>query len=347
MAFKLSVCPYRLLFNHPFATSHGVREGTDSIFLRLETDGATGHGEITLPPYLPEKPQAALEVLRGAMVADLMSLEELSRLLDDQDFWTAHPGCRAGLHMAYIDVLSQVKQSPVPQILKTNLLKHPKSIVTLGISEPEEVPAKLRELPPSDVLKVKMDGPRSIPMLKAVLTQDDRPVFIDANQGLGAVQDLLSIIAAAAGRLLAMEQPFPVGNSQLQATAQHQYEGCIYGDESIQGMADLEAAVGIFKGVNIKLMKCGGLDRAKQMADRAAEMGMQVMLGSMSESSLGCTAMAHLAGQAELIDLDGPWLLRNDPFRGMDLRNGRLVMPRGPGIGATPIQPLQFEPVCT
>lgn len=346
MPLHLGVCPYRLLFKHPFTTSHGMRDGTDSIFLRLEYNGKVGYGEVTLPPYLTEKPHDVLELLHGAVVTGVKTIEGLAKLLDDQHFWAAHPGCRAGLQMAYMDVLGHMIQSPVAHLIKATQIKQPISLVTLGISRPEEVPMKLRELPQSGALKLKMEGPRSIPMLRAVLERDPRPVFIDANQGFCSVREFLEISATAADRLLAMEQPFDMNDRELQTGAQAAYEGCIYGDESIQDLGDLERAKGVFGGVNIKLMKCGGLDRAKQLADRAEELGMRVMLGSMSESSLGCTAMAHLAGQADLIDLDGPWLLRNDPYRGLDLRNGKLVMPDGPGVGAVRAAPLQFSPVC-
>ena len=75
-------------------------------------------------------------------------------------------------------------------------------------------------------------------------------------------------------------------------------------------------------------------------------MGLKVMLGSMSESSLGCTAMAQLAGEADIVDLDGPWLIKNDPFSGIAMEHGRLIVPNGPGIGANLRAELEFSPIC-
>ena len=156
----------------------------------------------------------------------------------------------------------------------------------------------------------------------------------------------MEVCTVVGDRLVGLEQPFAVKDEGIQAELQRELHVCIYGDESIWGSADLERASGTFGGVNIKLMKCGGLDKAKAMADRAAELGMKVMLGCMSESSLGCTAMAHLAGAADLLDLDGPLLIRNDPFDGMIMKNGKLVMPEGPGIGANLTAELEFKPIC-
>ena len=87
-------------------------------------------------------------------------------------------------------------------------------------------------------------------------------------------------------------------------------------------------------GINIKLAKCGGLDRARRMIHLARRQGLRIMLGCMIESSLGITAAAHLAPWVDYLDLDGAALLAEDPFRGMVLDHGRLVMPGRPGIGA-------------
>lgn len=347
MPLRLSYAPYRLLFKHPFETSHGVRDGTDSIFIRIEEHGLSGYGEVTLPPYLEEKPRAVIDRLLRIERSHLIDPEACLAHLNEEKAWGKHEqGCRAGLYSAWIDLVSMKQQVAVAQMLNVVKLKNALTMVTIGITPVAEVESTLQDLPKSDVLKVKMNGPGSIPMLKAVLQADARPVFLDANQGLNAKIEAEELLRTAGKRLVAIEQPFKQKDNELQRRFQEGTTTVVYGDESIQGLNDLELAKGRFKGVNIKLMKCGGLDRAKTMADRAKELGMNVMLGSMSESSLGCTAMAHLAGQADLVDLDGPWLIKNDPFEGMGMRNGKLLMPDRPGIGAVLKAELGFNPIC-
>lgn len=347
MPLRISFARYRLLFKHPFETSHGVRDGTDSVFIRVEEDGHVGHGEVTLPPYLAEKPEEVVDRITGAQVAGLGSSAELLAYLNDPAAWVGYvQGYRAGLQMAWVDLIGKKTQQAANQILGIVHLKQPVTLVTIGITPLDQVAKVLRELPESDALKVKLNGPRSMALLQAVLNADTRQVFLDANQGLNNLAEAELLAQAAGERLLAMEQPFSLAMNGMQRSFQVQMEVCVYGDEAIQGLKDLEHTQGEFKGVNIKLMKCGGLDRAKAMADRADQLGMKVMLGSMSESSLGCTAMAHLAGQADVIDLDGPWLIKNDPFRGIGMRQGKLVMPEKPGIGAVPIKDLEYRPVC-
>lgn len=347
MSFRISYAPYRLLFKHPFETTHGVREGTDSIFIRLEENGVTGYGEVTLPPYLKEKPNEVLERLQGTAVAGLKSLGELEAYLNDPKAWNDHQqGCRAGLQMALIDLEGKKRQQAVCQLLMSVNAKPFRTLMTIGITPVWQVAEQLQQLPKSDFLKVKMHGTGSISMLREVLKNDERPVFIDGNQGMESVQDVLEVCQVAGERLVGLEQPFSVNDAKRQVDLQRELPVCVYGDESIWGMADLEKAAGTFGGVNIKLMKCGGLDKAKAMTDRAAELGLKVMLGCMSESSLGCTAMAHLAGAADLLDLDGPQLIKNDPFEGMMMQHGKLVMPDRLGIGAILKADLEFKPIC-
>ncbi len=199
-------------------------------------------------------------------------------------------------------------------------------MVTLGHSQLGDIPLKLKELPETGLLKVKLGSLDDEGTLGLVKSMDDRPLFLDANQGwTGVDQAMRAIETAGEDRVIGLEQPFAKDRWDLHAHLRKLTKVPIYADESIQGKADLERATESFDGVNLKLMKCGGLDIANEMASRARELGLKVMLGSMSESSLGCGAMAQLAGMANLLDLDGPWLIKNDPFQGLRMEDGRLV----------------------
>lgn len=347
MALRLSYCPYRLEFKHPFGTSHGVRTGTDSIFIKLQGEGAIGYGEVTLPPYLKEKPAEVVQRLEQIGAMGSMSPERLKALLEDPAFFNpANPGCRAGLQMALSDWIATIKQVTITELFNVLQFKRLLTLVTIGITPVSELAVKLSELPESGALKLKVQGEHSVPIIRIIRELDHRKIFLDGNQGMTSLEEAMVLAVEAGERLLGLEQPFPVSATAMQAELQQRLPKAIFGDESIQNIFELEDSIGQFNGVNIKLVKCGGIDRAKAMADRAGELGKQVMLGSMSESSLGCTAMAHLAGQADLIDLDGPWLLRNDPFTGIEMEHGKLTMPDRPGIGAVLIAPLQFIPIC-
>jgi L-alanine-DL-glutamate epimerase-like enolase superfamily enzyme len=111
----------------------------------------------------------------------------------------------------------------------------------------------------------------------------------------------------------------------------------LYADESVRNAADVARFASCIGGVNVKLLKCGGFDGAVEMIAAAREHGLGVLLGCMIETSLGTTAAAHLAPWADRIDLDGHFYVANDDYEGIVYdREGRLVMPRRPGIGAVP-----------
>jgi L-alanine-DL-glutamate epimerase-like enolase superfamily enzyme len=232
----------------------------------LEENGVTGYGEVTLPPYLKEKPNEVLERLQGTAVAGLKSLGELEAYLNDPSAWNDHQqGCRAGMQMALSDLEGKKRQQAVCQLLMSIDTKPFRTLMTIGITPVWQVAEQLQQLPKSDFLKVKMHGTGSIPMLRKVLENDERPVFIDGNQGMESVSDVLEVCQVAGDRLVGLEQPFSVNDAKRQVDLQGELPVCVYGDESIWGMADMEKAAGTFGGVNIKLMKCGGLDKAKAM----------------------------------------------------------------------------------
>jgi len=107
----------------------------------------------------------------------------------------------------------------------------------------------------------------------------------------------------------------------------------VIADESCQVEADIARCQGFFHGVNIKLMKCGGLTPARRMVDQARQLGMQVMVGCMTESSVGISAVAQLLPLLDYVDMDGAMLLSNDPAEGVKLTDGKAVFPNRPGTG--------------
>ncbi len=336
---RLSIAPYRLLFKHPFGTAHGLRDGTDSVFVRLDDGGYTGYGEATLPPYLPETQVGVIEEFRA-----LEGGVQLRALMEGDEEPNKHLStpARAALSTAYYDLISRQQNANVSTLLigkTTTLPETPARVmVTLGHSAIAEIPSKLRELPPSSILKVKLGSDHDRATLEAVLKYDDRPLFLDANQGWHSTREATAAVElVGSARCVGLEQPFAKDRLDLHQELRDRGIGDLFGDESIQDLDDLERAADVFTGVNIKLMKCGGLDRAATMIRRARDLGLAVMLGSMSESSLGCGAMAQLAGWADLLDLDGPWLVANDPFTGLRMNRGNLVLEDPVGVGVRPL----------
>ncbi len=331
---ELSTARYRLLFNHPFGTAHGLRDGTDSVFVRLEENGVVGFGEATLPPYLTETQQSVLDELRGIDLAEYLGSLGLN---DKRSAQVLSAPARAALSTAYYDLTSKKKGIPISTLagsLTQLPLTRGRVMMTLGHSRLDEIHSKIRELPGSKVLKVKLGSSNDAEILKAVLQADTRPLFLDANQGWTRIEQALEAIGLVGNaRFVGLEQPFAKDRFDLHRELRNAGVEHLFADESVQDAGDLLRVAQSFTGINIKLMKCGGLDRAIELIERARGLGLGVMLGSMSESSLGCGTMAQLSGYADLIDLDGPWLIANDPFTGLKLEGGRMEHEGSTGTG--------------
>jgi L-alanine-DL-glutamate epimerase-like enolase superfamily enzyme len=333
---RLSLAPCRLLFKEPFGTAHGLRDGTDSVFVRLEHEGVVGYGEATLPPYVKETPELVIRSLQEP--GSLRSLEGLTGIGTALPEWFDRVGSTAGrtaLSTAYYDLVFKHLNISASSYFKGSV--RPKAMVTLGHGDPATYAARIARLPAGfGVLKIKLGTPQDKAIIQAVRTADDRPLLLDANQGWTRPEQALEAIALAGpGRVVGIEQPFHADDTANHLKLSQLTDIPVIADESIQDAADLERHGDAFGGVNIKLMKCGGLDRALALATRARALGKVVMLGSMSESSLGCAAMFSLAGHAELLDLDGPWLLRNDPFTGLSVREGSMAVEGPTGFGVS------------
>lgn len=345
---RLSACRYRLLFRRPFTTAHGTRDGTDSVFVKWEENGCTGHGEATLPPYLKEDADQVLAAIRAFHPAGAIDGEGSRELIECIEAHTRNsPAARNALTMAVSDIEAQMAGVPLWKHLG---LATPSAkgifLFTVAVRSADDVAEALDALPKGGALKVKLGTPRDIDLIKQVKYLDARDLLLDANQGLRSVDEALEVTSEAGDRAIGIEQPFAQDRWDLHRALQERVRIPVVGDESIQDLADLGRSAGTFGGVNIKLMKCGGSPWAIRMAELAERMGSVVMFGSMSESSLGCLAALHLTGNAGLIDLDGPFLLANDPFTGFDLaEDGQIMIPERPGIGASIGTDLPFTPI--
>jgi L-alanine-DL-glutamate epimerase-like enolase superfamily enzyme len=345
---ELAIAPYRLKFIHPFGTAHGLRDGTDSVFVRLTRNGVHGFGEATLPPYLEHTQSIVIQQINSFYLKRFKASS--SELMDPVGTDQLCPPARAALQMAYMDLINKEKDihigSSIPS--KRRPADGPMCMVTIGHTTVDDIPLKLSQLPKSRILKVKLGALNDQNVLMAIKELDNRKLFLDANQGWTRVaQAEAAVEVIGCDRVIGLEQPFAKDRWDLHRELKETLDVPVYGDESIQGMADLERAGEAFDGVNLKLMKCGGLDVAQTMAERARELGLKVMLGSMSESTLGCGAMASLAPNADLLDLDGPWLVSNDPFQGLRMEQGTLVVDgtAGFGVDLRPGHQLQFNPI--
>ena len=250
----------------------------------------------------------------------------------------AHNGAaKCALDIALHDLLGKRLGLPVHRLLGLPAAIPPTDF-TIGIDEPEIVAARAERASHFPALKIKLGGPQDLATLEAVRRVFTGPIRVDANTGWEPDDGarLLPDLVRLGVELI--EQPFPRHRLDQMAWLQERSELPIVADESAVTIDDLAGLVGVVKGVNVKLAKCGGVGPAKRMLERARDLGFQRFEGCMEETRVGIAASAAVASLADWVDLDGCLLLADDPFEGLDLGSDhRWRLTDAPGLGVRPV----------
>ncbi|MBN4061599.1 MAG: dipeptide epimerase [Bacteroidetes bacterium] len=333
---KLHYFPYQLQFKHPFSTSHGTRAFTDVIFVELEHNGITGYGEAALPPYLEETPESVTTLLKKIDFSQFENPLETDKILDEVDaIEKRNPAAKAAVDIALHDLAGKISSNSVAEIYGIEDSEMPDCTFTIGIGDAQSIKEKIKEAEPFNILKVKLGSENDKKAIEIITSETDKPFCVDVNQGWKDWRFAIDTVhwLAEKGAFL-VEQPLPKEMLNESARIMEESPIPIIADESCQRLQDIERIKGAFSGINVKLMKSTGISEAHKMIKLAKELEMKVLIGCMSESSCGVTAAAHLAPLCDWADLDGPYLIKNDPFDGMKIANGKVHVSNGTGICA-------------
>jgi L-alanine-DL-glutamate epimerase-like enolase superfamily enzyme len=329
---RLTWQTFELELQNPFRVSYGTSVTRQANWVRLADD--LGWGEGTIPPYYG--------IEKDAMTRYWDEMATRSEPFPDEPesvaAWIGEGGpapARCALDLALLDRIGRLRNQPLHKLLDLPQPKPLRSSFTVAIDTPEAM-AHLAKECGYPIIKVKLGSDDDVTRLAAIrAARPDAELCVDANGGWSATDAVEYVKAFADYQLSFVEQPVPKNNLDGMGYVQSRVDLPIVADESVQTMADIErlAELGV-QGINLKLMKVGGITTGLKMLQRAQALGMHIMLGCMVETSLGVTAMAHLAGFADWLDLDAPLLVRNDPFAGIIYDDKvRIHLPDRPGIG--------------
>ncbi len=333
---KLSYTPYFLEFKHPFGLSHSTRTKTDVVYVKLEKYDKVGYGEAALPPYLGETQESVIEFLKKAaplLKGSGSSLEKIRAGIDKIS--EGNCAAKAAIDIALHDLFGKIENKPVYQLLELEKPATKETSVTVAIGELSLIPDKLKELDDFKLLKIKLGNANDKEIISCIRQHTDKPLVVDVNQGWADKHFALDMIHwLAMQNVLFVEQPLPKENYVDMAWLTENSPLSTLADESFQRLADLEKISACFSGINLKLMKCTGLYEGAKIISAAKSKGLKINIGCMSESSCGIAAAAQLMHYADWIDLDGPMLIKNDPFGGVNFKNGNLELNNAAGTGA-------------
>ncbi len=319
--------PLSIAFAKPFASNRGVAAEVRQTVVRLSWRGLAGHGT--------------------ALTADPAELDACAALLDDASpYGLRHtlaalaesgvrPAVAAAVDMALHDLLGKAAGLPLHQLLGAGGPRLAPTALSVGACSDEELArrgAACRDWP---ILKLKLtaddDGSR-VGVLRRVYPGR---IWVDGN--CSWTPDRAVIVAKELERhgVELLEQPVAAGEPDALRHVHQRSPIPVIADEDCASPSDVLRLRGQVAGINIKLTKCGGLRPALDMITLARAAGLRIMLGCKNESTLGVTAMAHLAALADYLDLDGQLNLLDDPFQGILIDQGTITLPDGPGLGVT------------
>lgn len=313
------------------------------MFVRLRGDGAIGFGEAAPSAYYGESAEQVLEKL--TTIAPLLTSLRIRSVADIERSWenlwnllSPSRAAQCALDLALWDWLARKEGVSVTELAWGRTPRRVRTFCTIGLSSPEEFAARLKDLLEFPLIKIKSDDTANLEPVRQAAQMNGARVAVDANcawsgKDLHALGEELTAL-----KVEFIEQPLPPEEEEM--TPRFAKGPSIMADESCVILEDVERIAHHFDGFNIKLVKCGGLTPGLKMARLGRELGLKTMVGCMLESSALISAGAVVAQGADYADLDGAWLLRDDPFAGWEFSAGVLQPPVGNGLGTQPLDDL-------
>jgi L-alanine-DL-glutamate epimerase-like enolase superfamily enzyme len=282
--------------------------------------------------------ETAADVLRhcGDLDASRLRFDDVSGSMEWLNSVEGLPmAARCGLNIALVDGQAKRAGKPIYDLLGLGFREEVHvSSFSIGIDTPEIVREKVAAAEEHPVLKLKVGDPRDQENLAALRSvAPKKPVRVDANEGWRTREDALKALEwlAADGHIQYVEQPMPRDTDPKDLVWLKERSPLpLYADESCHTVRDVPHCAECFHGVNVKLVKTGGISMAYETLRAAREVGLKTMIGCMIESSVLITAAAHLAELADHLDIDGNLLTTNDPFEGVRVEGGIVSFANAP-----------------
>jgi L-alanine-DL-glutamate epimerase-like enolase superfamily enzyme len=331
---KVSSKIFSLDLKHVFGISRNSYSVIKSLIVRLEQDGIIGYGEAVADPYYgftAEGMQNDLEKLRPFLEAYKLTdpelfWDELNVQLDKNRF------LHCAIDIAANDLFGKMKGLPLYKIWGLEPTDLPMTNFTIGIDSIEVMKSKLLEMP-WPLYKVKLGTKHDIEIITELRTITDSKFRVDANTGWNVSAAIKNSLKLKDLGVEFIEQPLPADKWEEMEEVYANSMLPLIADEACRTFDDLNKCVGRFHGINVKLVKAGGLTPARRMILAAKELGLRTMVGCMTESSVGIAAVGQLLPYLDYVDMDGALLLKQDIAKAHDINYGKITLSDRPGTG--------------
>jgi L-alanine-DL-glutamate epimerase-like enolase superfamily enzyme len=334
----IEVKTQRLFLQDTWTISRNSGDYKDNVIVKIEKDGVIGYGEAAPNVRYGEDHEKTTD-----------RINRVKGLFEDQDLWhyvdlkdqifagiTDQNCARCALDIAIMDWVGKKLNTPLYKFWGLDKSKTPRTSFSIGIDTIEVIKKKVRASDKYPLLKIKVGKDNDEEIIEAVRSITDKPIRVDANEGWKSKELALEKIKWLQTKGIEfIEQPMPSDMIEETRWLRDRVDIPIVADEAVKTAADIPKLAEAYDGINIKLMKAGGPQEAMRMIYLAKAMNMKIMLGCMIESAIAISAAAHLSPLVDWADLDGNLLLREDPYQGVGVEKGKLVLNDQPGLGIT------------
>jgi L-alanine-DL-glutamate epimerase-like enolase superfamily enzyme len=327
----------RLTLRHTWTTTMSSSAYRDTVHVQYKRDGITGYGEgapIVRYKEYPEQAKQAIDTIIDQIAAgDPRKFEKFLAGVRHSLGASQH-AAMAAVDIAICDWVGKKLGIPLYEYFGLDPADTPLTTFSIGIDTPEITRQKTREAEEYPVLKVKVGLKNDEETIEAVRSVTQKPIRVDANEGWTDKEEAIRKINWLETQGVEfIEQPMPAHMFQETKYVRSKIHMPIIADEACTDAAMIPRLKEAYDGINVKLDKSGGIMEAYRWINLARAMNMKVMLGCMICSSCSCTAAAQLSPLVDYADLDGNLLISNDPYEGVRVRKGKLILPPGPGLG--------------
>ena len=331
---KIVLHTFDLQLKNTFKIARDVYDTRQNVIVELQEDGFSGFGEAITHSYYNVSVESIFE-----NVEKVRSKIENYTLDTPENFWQYlsqelhnQPFVQCAIDNAAHDLYGKKRGLPTYKIWNLDISNVPISNYTIGIDSIDVMLEKMEAFPWC-LYKIKLGTPNDIEIIETLRAHTDAVFRVDANCSWSVAETIYNAKHLKKLNVEFIEQPLKADNWEGMKELFEKSTLPLIADESCISELDVARCVSHFHGINIKLVKCGGLTPARRMITAARQLDMKVMCGCMTESSVGMSAIGHLLPLLDYVDMDGALLLKNDPATGVKLRDNQVFFPKENGLG--------------
>lgn len=335
---KLKLHQFDLPLKYKFGISRETRTVQKTVIVELIDKDLHGYGECVAN-------HKYYKFTVEDIFSDLKNIEKKLNNFDlhiqkPKDIWeklsaelSHNPFAQNALDMAMYDLWGKIHNKPTYELLNLNPKNNPYTDYTIGIDTIDIMVKKLKEYSDWPIFKIKLGTEHDIEIMKELKKHTKGTLRIDANCAWNAEQTIEYSKELKKLGVEFIEQPLPADDWSGMKKVHEKSALPVIADESVIKENDVEKCYKYFHGVNIKVVKCGGLTPALRMIRKARTLNMKVMVGCMTESTVGISGIAQLLPLLDYVDMDGPLLLAKDIATGVTINKGKIYYSKIPGNG--------------